>query len=228
MMLSHRSLSAEVMKRLTPSMFQVPSSFCGGLGAAGAHVGPGVGLGEHHRGDPALVDDQLGDLLVALVAVAVDARRRTSGRRRTSRCAGLAPSTSSPIAQLRLEGARVPPSSAIVPRRQYSAVHPGLVALLERRGDGRGVGLGVEDRRVAVGVGEGVAELAAGHPVDLAEDRPGGVGVDVREGSGAEDLVTLEHLEEVELDVAHVALVVAHWPTFSSRRARRQRLATDR
>ena len=26
-MLSHRSLSAEVMKRLTPSMFQVPSSF---------------------------------------------------------------------------------------------------------------------------------------------------------------------------------------------------------
>ena len=34
----------------------------------------------------------------------------------------LAPSTISPIAQLRLEGAGVPPSSsAIVPRRQYSA-----------------------------------------------------------------------------------------------------------
>jgi len=42
-----------------------------------------------------------------------------------------------------------------------------------------------------------------------------------------EDLVALEHLEQVELDVAHVALVVAHCPTFSSRRARRQRLATD-
>src|SRR4029079_262236 len=42
-----------------------------GLGAAGAHVGAGVGLGEHHGGVPALVDDVLGDLLVALVAVAV-------------------------------------------------------------------------------------------------------------------------------------------------------------
>ena len=43
----------------------------GGPGAAGAHVGAGVGLGEHHGGVPALVDDVLGDLLVALVAVAV-------------------------------------------------------------------------------------------------------------------------------------------------------------
>ena len=33
----------------------------------------------------------------------------------------LAPSTSSPIAQLMVDGAGVPPSSSLVPRRQYSA-----------------------------------------------------------------------------------------------------------
>ena len=53
-------------------------------------------------------------------------------------------------------------------------------------------------------------EVLAGQPVDLGEDRPGGLGVDVGERAGAEDLVAAEHLEEVELDVAEVALVVAH------------------
>ena len=57
----------------------------GGLGAAGADVGAGVGLGEHHRGVPAALDDQLGDALVALVAVAVDDAREGRARRRTSR-----------------------------------------------------------------------------------------------------------------------------------------------
>ena len=37
-----------------------------------------------------------------------------------------------------------------------------------------------------------------------------GCGVDLLEGPGTEDLVATEHLEEVELDVAQVALVVAH------------------
>ena len=72
MMLSHRSHSAEVMKRLTPSMFQVPSSLGVALVRPAPDVGAGVGLGEDHRGHPAVVDDVLGDLLVPLVAVAVD------------------------------------------------------------------------------------------------------------------------------------------------------------
>ena len=41
-------------------------------GAAGADVGAGVGLGEHHRGAPVAVDHVPGDLLVALGAVAVE------------------------------------------------------------------------------------------------------------------------------------------------------------
>ena len=70
-MFSCRSDSAEVMKRLTPSMFQVPSLVQGGLGAAGADVGARVGLGEHHRGAPLLLDHQLGDADVARDAVSV-------------------------------------------------------------------------------------------------------------------------------------------------------------
>ena len=50
----------------------------------------------------------------------------------------------------------------------------------------------------------------AREPVDLGQDRPSGLGVDLREGALAEDLVTAEHLEEVELDVAEIGLVVAH------------------
>ena len=122
----------------------------------------------------------------------------------------LAPSTSSPSAQIRLEGAGVPPSSSGICRRQYSASMPGLVALLERLGERGGVRLGVEDRRVAVAVLVRRREVLAGEPVHLGQDRAGGLAVDRLERTGAEDLVAAEHLEEVELDVADVALVVAH------------------
>jgi len=50
----------------------------------------------------------------------------------------------------------------------------------------------------------------------LAQDRAGGLPVDLGEGSLAEDVVAAEHLEEVELDVAEIALVVAHCSTFRS------------
>ena len=198
------------MKRLTPSMFQVPSSFGGGLGAAGADVGAGVGLGEHHGGAPAAVDDVLGDLLVALVAVAVDdARERRAGAVHPDRARWRrAPSRRSPSRGD--DGAGVPPSSSVIWQAPVLGVHPGAVALLERLGQRRGVGLGVEDRRVAVAVLERRGEVLAGEPVDLGQDLAGGLAVDLGERAGAEDLVAAEHLEEVELDVAEVALVVAH------------------
>jgi hypothetical protein len=72
------------------------------------------------------------------------------------------------------------------------------------------VGLGVEDRGVAVGLDEGLGEVLAGHPVDLGDDLAGGLAVDLLERAGAEDLVTTQDLEQVELDVPQVALVVAH------------------
>ena len=211
MMFSLRSCSAEVMKRLTPSMFQEPSSFGGGLGAAGADVGAGVRLGEHHRGAPLAVDDVLGDLLVALVAVAVhDARERRAGAVHPDRGVGAEHQLADRPVQARGGG-----GAAELGQRAEApvlGVHPGLVALLERLGHRRGAGRGVEDGRVAVAVLVRRGEVLAGEPVDLGEDRAGGLAVDLREGALAEDVVAAEHLEEVELDVAQVALVVAHAP----------------
>jgi hypothetical protein len=74
---------------------------------------------------------------------------------------------------------------------------------------------GVEDRRVAVAVLVRLGEVLAGEALDLAEDLLRALGVDLREGALAQDLVTPEDLEEVELDVAQVALVVAHGCTCS-------------
>jgi hypothetical protein len=82
------------------------------------------------------------------------------------------------------------------------------------------VGLGVEDGRVAVAVLVGRSEVLAGQPLHLGQDRASGVRVDRLERTGAEHLVPSQHLEEVELDVAEVALVVAHRSTFSALGAR--------
>ncbi len=119
-MFSVRSLSAEVMKRLTPSMFQVPSSF----GVALVRPAP--------TSEPA--SGSVSTMVVfhcrSTMCWAIFWSRSLPLRCTTPAKAGpapyiqigaFAPSTSSPIAQLRLEGAGVPPSSARVPRRQYSA-----------------------------------------------------------------------------------------------------------
>nr|BFF02159.1 hypothetical protein GCM10020241_38340 [Streptoalloteichus tenebrarius] len=69
---------------------------------------------------------------------------------------------------------------------------------------------GVEHRRVAVGVGEGLGQRTGREVVQLREHAPGGVLVGLLERPGAQPLLDLEHLEEVELQVPQVALVVAH------------------
>ena len=124
--------------------------------------------------------------------------------------AGLEPSTSSATAQRRLGGA----DRAAELLRQVEApplgVHVGLVGLLEALGHRHGVGRRVEDRRVAVGVEQGGGELVGGQPLDLAQDVARRVRVDLAEGAGAEHVLPAEDLEQVELDVAQVALVVAH------------------
>src|SRR5690606_37994027 len=66
------------------------------------------------------------------------------------------------------------------------------------------------DRGVAVGVREGLRHDSAGQPVDLGQDVTGGVLVEVLEGTGAHDLLAVEHLEQVELEVPEVALVMRH------------------
>ena len=85
-----------------------------------------------------------------------------------------------------------------------------LHRLLEGLGQRDGVGLGIEDRRVAVGVGERLGDRSLGQAGDLAQHVAGGVGVQVAEGALAERLVEAEHLEEVEFLVTDVALVMAH------------------
>ena len=54
------------------------------------------------------------------------------------------------------------------------------------------------------------AARSSGEPGDLGQHAAGGVGVDLLERAGAEDLVAAEDLEQVELEVPQVALVVAH------------------
>ena len=51
----------------------------------------------------------------------------------------------------------------------------------------------------------------------LGEDLARGLAIHLGERPGAQDLVPAQDLEEVELDVAEVALVVAHVPTCSHR-----------
>ena len=211
-MFSLMSCSAEVMKRLTPSMFQEPSSFSVALARPAPTSEPASGsvstiVQPHCRSTMILRDP-----LVPLVAVAVDdVREAGSGGVHPDRGVGAEHQLAEGPHEARggrlaaelLEDLQAPPLG----------VHPRLVALLERLRDRGRARRGVEDGRVAVAVLVGGGEVLARQPVDLGEDRARGLAVNLREGSVAQDLVPAEHLEEVELDVAQVALVVAHCPT---------------
>ncbi len=119
-MLSLRSPSAEVMNRLTPSMFQVPSSFRVALVRPAPTSEPASG-----SVSTIVVSQPLSTISWAILLSRSLPLRCTMpanmGPAPYIQIAGFAPSTSSPSAQLKLEGAGVPPSSAMVPRRQYSA-----------------------------------------------------------------------------------------------------------
>ena len=178
-------------------------------GAAGADVGAGVGLGEHHGRAPLLVDEELGPLLLLARCPRRCSTCAKDGPEAYIQIGALAPSTSSASDHHRARGASVPPSSAGQVEAPELGVHERLVRLLERLRQRRGVGRRVEDRRVAVAVGVAGGEVLAGQPVDLGEDVARGVDVEVGVRLLAERLVGPEDLEEVELEVAQVALVVA-------------------
>jgi len=69
---------------------------------------------------------------------------------------------------------------------------------------------GVEHGGVAVGLGERLGQRTLGEALHLGEHAARGDFVEVGELAGAQPLAEPEHLEEGELDVAEVALVVAH------------------
>jgi len=64
-----------------------------------------------------------------------------------------------------------------------------------------------EVRRIAIGRGEAGGEIVRRETLDLDQYRSGGVGVDLTEGP-RQMLFEVVGFEEVELDVAQVALVV--------------------
>ena len=70
--------------------------------------------------------------------------------------------------------------------------------------------LRVERRRVPVGVGERLGQRSLGQLRRLVEHLAHGLAVEVAELTGCQRLLELEHLEKVELKIAHIALVMAH------------------
>ena len=179
------------------------------LGPAGPDVGAGVGLGEHHGRAPPVVDHQLGDALLVGVAEPVEDRREArSAHVEEGSGVGAEQELGDSPAQGRGGAGTAEVGGEIEP--EPLRVHEGSEALLERLGHRHRVGGRIEDRRVAVGVGEAVGERALGEPGDLVEDAARCVCVHLREGAGAHDVAAAEDLEEGELDVAEVAPVVTH------------------
>ena len=108
------------MNRLTPSMFQVPSSLAVALVRPAPTSEPASGsvstIVETH-----LLSTMSWAMAWSRSLPLWSTTPANIGPAPYIQIAGLAPSTISPIAQLTLGGAGVPPSSARVPRRQYSA-----------------------------------------------------------------------------------------------------------
>src|SRR6202011_3605900 len=82
--------------------------------------------------------------------------------------------------------------------------------LLEGLRDADRVGLGVENRGVAVAFGERLRDRALGQPSHLAQHFLGGVDVQVGVLALAKCLVNAKDLEQVKYLVTDIALVVAH------------------
>ncbi len=123
---------------------------------------------------------------------------------------GLGAEGNSLIAQATIAGAGMPPTSSDSPIAEPLALLPRPERLLERLGQRDGVGVRVEGRRVAVAVGERLRERSLGLPGRLGEHLADRLAVEVAELPSGQDLLQVEHLEQVEFEVTHVALVVAH------------------
>jgi len=178
-----------------------------GLGAAGAHVRTGVGLGQHHRAVPAAVDDVLRELLLLLGAHEVQQRRERVARgEHVDGRVGAADEFGERPAHGRRHLHAVELDGGV--EHAPAGVDVRLVRLLERLRHRDRLGLRVVDRGVAVGVDEARREVTLGELRDLADDVLRDVDVDVLVDAGAQHVLTVEDLEEVELKVANVALVV--------------------
>ena len=180
-----------------------------GLGAAGADVGTGVGLGEDHGGAPAALGADGGPLLLLVGGlIEEDVGKAGTGCVHVERRVGAEDHFTEGPEQGARGGQAVEffVQSDLVP----ACFDVGGVGLLEAFGDGHRMGLGVEHRRVAVGIGERFGDGTFGQGADLAQHVDGGLFVEVAEIAFFEDLLQVEEFEEVELEITQVALVVTH------------------
>ena len=179
------------------------------LRASRADVGACIGLGEHHRGAPPVVDHQSSELLLGVGTHGVDDGGEVgaghveegSGVGAEHELAGGPPKGWRCAAATEVLGEVEPPPLG---------VHEGAERLLETLGHGDGFGLRVVDGGRAVSLGECFRQGADSEPVDLMQDLLCGVGIHLSERTCAHALACTEDLEEVEFQVPDVALVVRH------------------
>ena len=181
-----------------------------GLGPAGADVGTGIRLGQHHGGTPAALGRVHRPLLLLFGTQVVKDLGETGA-------AGVHPDR------------RIGAQDVLVQRPQqclrdrYAAeflkdADPVPATVDERThgcdegfGQGHRVSLGVEHWRVAIAVGEGLRDRPLAQSRHLTEHLGRGVDVEVAVGPLAEGLIQAENLEQVEHLVANIALGVAHY-----------------
>ena len=179
------------------------------LGPSRTDVGAGVGLGEHHGRSPATLAGDHGPVLLLLGAQAEQDLRE-------ARAAGIHPDRRVGAEHVLVQrphhrgghrhAAEILVQADLVP----AALDERANRLLERLGQGHRVGVGVEDRRVAVALDERLRQRTLGEAGHLVEHLAAGVGIEIAEITRLERLVHAEHLEQVENLIANVALVVAH------------------
>jgi hypothetical protein len=90
------------------------------------------------------------------------------------------------------------------------ALPPRVQRFLERFRQGHDMGVGVECRGVAVALGERLGDRPLGQSSRFGKHLSHRFAVQVAERLVGEHLVQAQRFKEVELQVAHVALVVAH------------------
>ena len=179
------------------------------LGAAGADIRSGVGLGEHHGGAPLLVDDELAPALLLVIADAIEdvgeARAghvHERGRVRPEEHLGGSP------AQRRARTCAAHVNGQVEP--PPLRIHQRAVGLLEVLGHLDGARRRVVLRRVAIRGEVGLGERTGREALDLAKRFLGGLGIHLGVRSGAQPVGGTEDLEEVELNVPEVGSVVRH------------------
>ena len=179
------------------------------LGAAGADVAAGIGLGQHHGRAPLFLDHGLGHPLLQRGAVAVyDNSEVGSARVHEQGGIGAEDQLCSGPAQARGR------SVAAEVGREFEplpvAVDQRPVGLLEGVGHFHAEGGRIVDGRVAVRVRERGRDRPGGDRLQLVQDLPRGIGAHLRETAGAHPLAGAQYLEQVELEISDVGTVMSH------------------